>query len=160
MAFVTSPPSRVQLAKIAGNDPELVRALERLFEQALSLTPTELSEVTAGIVTNTNNISTNTAGLATVNTRIDNLEIDDLANVSAASPSLGMVLIYNATAGEWQANTITAGSNITITNADGAITVAVSGLGTMAFENTGASGSFIAGLQTVTVVDGIITSIV
>ena len=146
MAFASSPPSRVQLAKIAGNDPELVRALERLFEQALSLTPTELSVVTADI--------------AIVNTRIDNLEIDDLANVNAATPSLGMVLIYNATAGEWQANTITSGSNITITNADGAITVAVSGLGTMAFKNTGASGSFIAGSTTVTVVDGIITSIV
>lgn len=153
MAFVASPPSRVQLAKVAGNDPELVRALERLFDQALSLTPTELSAVTTDIATNTSNI-------AIVNTRIDNLEIDDLANVNAASPSLGMVLIYNATSGEWQANTITAGSNITITNADGAVTVAVSGLGTMAFENTGASGSFVAGLQTVTVVDGIITSIV
>ena len=146
MAFVASPPSRVQLAKVAGNDPELVRALERLFEQALSLTPTELSAVTADI--------------AIVNTRIDNLEIDDLVNVNAAAPALGMVLIYDASAGEWQANTITAGSNITITNADGAVTVAVSGLGTMAFENTGASGSFVAGLQTVTVVDGIITSIV
>jgi hypothetical protein len=30
----------------------------------------------------------------------------------------------------------------------------------MAFENIGASGSFVAGIQTVTVVDGIITSIV
>lgn len=158
MAFVTSPPSRVQLAKIAGNDPELVRALERLFEQALSLTPTELSEVTAniatntaGIATNTNNIATNTAGLSTVNTRIDNLEIDDLANVSAAAPSLGMVLIYNASADQWQGNTITAGSNITISNADGAITVSTAG----------ASGSFTAaGLEVVTVVNGIITSIV
>lgn len=143
MALVASPPSRVQLAKVAGNDPELVRALERLFEQALSLTPTELSVVTADIATNTSNI-------ATVNTRIDNLEIHDLADVNAAAPSLGMVLIYNATADEWQANTITAGSNITIANADGAITVSTAG----------ASGSFIAGIKTVTVVNGIITSIV
>jgi hypothetical protein len=58
------------------------------------------------------------------------------------------------------ANTITPGANISITNADGSITIAVSGLGSMAFENIGASGSFVAGIQTVTVVDGIITSIV
>jgi hypothetical protein len=55
---------------------------------------------------------------------------------------------------------LTAGANITITNAAGAITIAVSGLGTMAFKNIGASGSFLAGINTVTVVDGIITSIV
>jgi hypothetical protein len=49
MAVVINPPSRNQIAKIAGNDPELVRALERLFLQALNLTPTEIDDVNAAI---------------------------------------------------------------------------------------------------------------
>jgi uncharacterized protein (AIM24 family) len=57
--------------------------------------------------------------------------------------------------------TLTAGANITITNGAGSITIAVSGLGTMAFENTGASGSFTAASgEVITVSNGIITSIV
>ena len=87
--------------------------------------------------------------------------IEDLTNVYSPSPTAGMVLIYDATQGRWEANTLTAGSNITITNSDGAISVAVSGLGTMAFENTGASGSFTAASgETITVTNGVITSIV
>ena len=40
-----------------------------------------------------------------------------------------VLLIGDATAGVWDAATLTAGSNITITNADGAITIAASGGG-------------------------------
>ena len=72
----------------------------------------------------------------------------------------GQLLIGSTVANTLVKALLTAGANITITNAAGAITIAVSGLGTMAFKNTGASGSFLAGLNTVTVVDGIITSIV
>lgn len=168
MSTLRTPPSRIQLAKIAGNDPELVKALEQLFQQALSLTPTELDAVTSVISTNRDDIATsaddiaaNAAGIVTVNTRIDNLAVDDLADVSATAPTLGMILIYNAAADAWQANTITAGSNITIANANGAITVSVTGLGAMAFQNTGATGSFTAASgETITAVDGVITSIV
>ena len=158
MVVVRKPPSRSQIAKVAGNDQELIRALQALFQYALELTPTnvdvlqgEVAQNQTDIATNVADIATNTAGLVTVNTRIDELEIDDLADVSAASPTLGMVLIYDATAGVWEANTITAGSNIAITNADGAVTVATAG----------ATGSFTAlSGQTVTVSNGIITSIV
>ena len=72
----------------------------------------------------------------------------------------GQVLIGSTVANTLVKALLTAGANITITNAAGSITVAVSGLGTMAFENIGVSGSFTAGLNTVTVVDGIITRIV
>lgn len=75
----------------------------------------------------------------------------------------GQLLIGNTTGNTLAKATLTAGANITITNGAGAITIAVSGLGTMAFENVGASGSFITAdipPQTVTVVNGIITSIV
>lgn len=102
-----------------------------------------------------------TTSLDQIETRIDNLAVDDLADVSATAPTLGMILIYNAAADAWQANTITAGSNITIANANGAITVSVTGLGAMAFQNTGATGSFTAASgETITAVDGVITSIV
>ena len=72
----------------------------------------------------------------------------------------GQLLIGSTVANTLVKAVLTAGANITITNAAGAITIAVSGLGTMAFKNIGVSGSFTAGANTVTVVDGIITSIV
>jgi hypothetical protein len=73
----------------------------------------------------------------------------------------GQLLIGNSTGNTLTKSTLTAGANITITNAAGSITIAVSGLGTMAFQNTGASGSFTTvDLKTVTVTNGIITSIV
>lgn len=73
----------------------------------------------------------------------------------------GQLLIGNSTGNTLTKATLTQGANITITNSAGAITIAVSGLGTMAFQNTGASGSFTTvDSKTVTVVNGIITSIV
>ena len=76
------------------------------------------------------------------------------------SYSDGQLLIGSTAANSLVKALLTAGANITITNAAGSVTIAVSGLGTMAFENTGVSGSFTAGINTVTVTDGIITSIV
>lgn len=49
MVALLNPPSRNQIAKIAGNDAELIRALEQLFRQALNLTPTEISDINASI---------------------------------------------------------------------------------------------------------------
>jgi hypothetical protein len=73
----------------------------------------------------------------------------------------GQLLIGNSTGNTLTKATLTPGSNITITNSAGAITIAVSGLGSMAFKNTGATGSFTTvDSKTVTVTDGIITSIV
>jgi hypothetical protein len=72
----------------------------------------------------------------------------------------GQLLIGSTVANTLIKAFLTAGANITITNAAGAITIAVSGLGTMAFKNIGVSGSFTAGANTVTVTDGIVTSIV
>jgi len=70
-------------------------------------------------------------------------------------------LIYDATQARWENNHLTAGSNISITNGDSSITIAVTGLGTMAFENTGASGTFTAASgEVVTVTNGVVTSIV
>ena len=81
--------------------------------------------------------------------------------INGGGPSAGQVLIYDATQQRWENHYLTAGANIQVTNADGSITIAVTGLGTMAFENTGASGSFTAASgEVITVVNGVITSIV
>jgi len=77
--------------------------------------------------------------------------LQDVYINGTGTPLAGEVLIYDATAGRWENHHITPGSNITITNADGSITIATAG----------ASGSFTAASgETITVVDGIITSIV
>lgn len=80
--------------------------------------------------------------------------LNDLQDVyinGTGTPLAGEVLIYDATQARWENHHLTPGSNITITNADGAITIATAG----------ASGSFTAAsLETITVVNGIITSIV
>ena len=75
----------------------------------------------------------------------------------------GQLLIGNTTGNTLTPATLTAGANITITNGTGSISIDVSGLGTMAFENVGVSGSFTTAdipPQTVTVTNGIITNIV
>ena len=73
----------------------------------------------------------------------------------------GELLIGNTTGNTLTKALLTAGANITITVGAGSITIAVSGLGTMAFKNIGVSGSITAASgQTITVTDGIITSIV
>jgi len=71
--------------------------------------------------------------------------------INGTGPAAGQVLIYDATQQRWENNLLTEGANIEVTNADGAITIAT----------TGASGSFTAQSgETITVVDGVITSIV
>jgi hypothetical protein len=57
--------------------------------------------------------------------KVDNgYEIDELHDVLVTSPSNGQLLIRDQTAGVWENAHLTAGSNITITNAAGAITLA------------------------------------
>lgn len=56
-------------------------------------------------------------------------EMDELHNVSAQSPTNGQVLIYNETTSLWEKANLTAGTNVTITNAAGSITIAASGGG-------------------------------
>ena len=75
----------------------------------------------------------------------------------------GELLIGNSTGNTLTKSLLTAGANITISVGAGSITIAVSGLGTMAFQNVGVSGTFTTAdipPQTVTVANGIITSIV
>lgn len=77
-----------------------------------------------GVVERANN------GNGQIYVRVQNgYEMDELHNVSAQNPTNGQVLIYNETTSLWEKANLTAGSNITITNAAGAITIASSGGG-------------------------------
>lgn len=58
--------------------------------------------------------------------KVDNgYELDELHNVHVTTPvAAGSLLIYDTNAGYWENNTLTAGTGISVTNADGSITVA------------------------------------
>ncbi len=79
-------------------------------------------------------IITNAANNGAIFVRMKTGEsMDELHDVSAASPSSGNVLIYDAVQARWEANSLTAGANVTITNGAGSVTIAAS--------TTGSTGS-------------------
>jgi hypothetical protein len=69
----------------------------------------------------------------------------------------GQLLIGNSTGNTLTKATLTPGANITITNTAGAIAIAVSGLGTMAFQNVGISGTAALAKLTALGTDGSLT---
>jgi len=70
------------------------------------------------------------SGNGRIYVRVQNgYEMDELHNVSAQNPTNGQVLIYNQTTSLWEKANLTAGSNITITNGAGSITIASTGGG-------------------------------
>jgi hypothetical protein len=69
----------------------------------------------------------------------------------------GQLLIGNSTGNTLTKATLTPGANITVTNAAGAITIAVSGLGSMAFQNVGISGTAALAKLTALGADGSLT---
>lgn len=89
------------------------------------------------------------------------LALDDLSDAYVSAPANGNVLIYNAVQSRFENRALSEGANIAITNGVGTITIATTGFGTMAEEDIGVSGTFttVDG-KTVTVVNGIVTSIV
>jgi len=152
-------PTRNQIARLVGDDPAMIKALERLFIVANDLTPTEITTLTqlitdnsyaTGASDNKAEVATSSAiaAQATASTALADAaaaqetadliatgpapseqRIDRLQDVRAFGAANGSILVYNATLGAW-------------------------------IPTVGASGSFVAGIQTVTVVNGIITSIV
>jgi hypothetical protein len=69
----------------------------------------------------------------------------------------GQLLIGNSTGNTLTKATLTPGANISIANTAGAITIAVSGLGTMAFQNVGISGTAALAKLTTLGTDGSLT---
>lgn len=66
--------------------------------------------------------------------------ISVLQDVATGTPAAGGLLIYDVTRRIWAKATLTPGSNVTITNADGSVTIAVSGA-----PPTGAAGGVLSG---------------
>jgi hypothetical protein len=56
-------------------------------------------------------------------------DLEDLSDVAVTSPVNGNLLIYNATAQDWQNNLLTAGSGVSITNGPGTISISATGTG-------------------------------
>lgn len=66
-------------------------------------------------------------------------ELQDV-RVNGAGPAAGQVLIYDAAQARWENNTLTAGSNISITNGNGSITISASDQYTGTVTSVAASG--------------------
>jgi hypothetical protein len=145
-------PTRNQIARLVGDDPAMIKAMERLFIVANDLTPADIVALTQLITDNgyatgasdnkadvalsgavsaqtSANTAQETADLVATRPVPSEQRIDCLQDVRAFGAADGSILVYNATLGAW-------------------------------IPTVGASGSFIAGIQTVTVVNGLITSIV
>lgn len=159
-------PTRNQIAALVGNDPAMVKALERLFIVAGDLTPADIATLTQLITDNSyaTGASDNKAEVATSNA------IAAQASANAAQITASAALA-DAAAAQETADLVATGpapSEQRIDRlqdvrafgaANGSILVYDATLGAW-LPVVGASGSFLAGIQTVTVVNGLITSIV
>lgn len=159
-------PTRNQIARLVGDDPAMIKALERLFIVANDLTPTEITTLTQLITDNSyaTGASDNKADVALSGA------VAAQAGANAAQITASTALA-DATAAQELASLIATGpapSEQRIDRlqdvrafgaANGSILVYNAALGAW-IPTVGASGSFLAGIQTVTVVNGIITSIV
>ena len=159
-------PTRNQIAALVGNDPAMVKALERLFIVAGDLTPADIATLTQLITDNSyaTGASDNKAEVATSNA------IAAQASATAAQITASAALV-DAAAAQETADLVATGpapSEQRIDRlqdvrafgaANGSILVYNATLGAW-IPTVGASGSFLAGIQTVTVVNGLITSIV
>ena len=159
-------PTRNQIAALVGNDPAMVKALERLFIVAGDLTPADIAALTQLITDNSyaTGAADNKADVATSSA----IAAQSSANAAQATASSALV---NAAAAQQTADLVATGPTQSEQRIDrlqdvrafgaanGSILVYNATLGAW-LPVVGASGSFIAGIQTVTVVNGLITSIV
>jgi len=100
------------------------------FENALLTAGSNVSITNAdGSITIASTDTTYSAGTGlslTGTTFALDAELNDLTDANISTPAAGNVLIYDATNSYFENALITAGSNVTITNADGSITIAAS----------------------------------
>ncbi len=140
-----TPLNRNQIARFVGNDPDSIRTIERLFQVAGQLTPAEIVVLTQLIADNilATGAASNVAEAA-MNVATDAKRLADLA-VTAPAPHEQRLDQLQDVRAFGPAN-----GSILVYNASQRAWL----------PTVGASGSFLAGIKTVTVVNGIITSIV
>ena len=121
---------RVAHANNSGNMVDFIRLRGDASGAGVIINDSGRSDVDFRIETDSNNSAVVVD--ASANTAEINIPLNlgsTLTHYNNTAPAAGQLLIGDATAGVWDAATLTAGSNITITNADGAITIAASGGG-------------------------------
>lgn len=74
--------------------------------------------------------------------------VSELIDASISTPAAGNTLIYDATLAKWKNALLTSGANISITNADGSITIAVTGIGTASALASDTDGTLAANSDT------------
>ena len=96
----------------------------------ITIATTDLSDITA-LDTDLSSVSASDDTLATakaiktyVDAQVDTVDtFSELTDVTFTSPSVGHIPIYDATQSRWENAQITAGTNVSITNADASITI-------------------------------------
>lgn len=166
-------PTRNQIAALVGNDPAMVKALERLFIVAGDLTPADITTLTQLITDNSyaTGASDNKAEVATSSAIAAQASATAAQASATAAQITASSALADAAAAQETADLVATGpapSEQRIDRlqdvrafgaANGSILVYNATLGAW-LPVVGASGSFLAGIQTVTVVNGLITSIV
>jgi hypothetical protein len=162
-------PTRNQIAAFVGNDPEAIRAIERLVKVAGQLTPAEIVVLTQLITDNilATGAADNKAEVAlSVGTEAEQLAMleafDDTKAEAAMSVATDAKRLADlaATAPAPLEQRLDQLQDVRAFGAaDGSILI-YNATQQAWLPTVGASGSFLAGIQTVTVVNGIITSIV
>jgi hypothetical protein len=164
-----TPLNRNQIARFVGNDPDAIRAIERLFIVAGNLTPADIAALTQLILDNSLALGAadNKAEVA-LSDATDAKRLSELAALddTKAEAALGFAIEVkrladlSATAPAPNEQRLDQLQDVrAFSPADGSILIYNAAQNAW-LPTVGASGSFTAGLQTVTVVNGIITSIV
>jgi len=117
-----------------------------IFENALLTAGTNVTITNAdGSITiastDTNTTYSAGTGLSLSTTTFSlNAGLNNLTDVTLTSPAAGHLLIYDNSNSIFENATLTAGTGISVTNADGAITIANTAVGANAFGNVAVSG--------------------
>jgi hypothetical protein len=107
----------------------------------MTLTTAAGSDTITFAATDTNTTYSAGTGLALGGTIFSlNAALNNLTDVTITNPAAGHVLIYDNTNSIFENAVLTAGSNVSITNADGAITIAATDTQTDSFKTIAVSG--------------------
>jgi hypothetical protein len=138
----------VTLTSPAAGNLLIYDASNSYFENALLTAGSNVSITNAdGSITIASTDTTYSAGTGlslTGTTFAIDAGLNDLTDANISTPAAGNVLIYDATNSYFENALITAGSNVTITNADGSITIAASDTNTT---YTAGSGLTLSGTE-------------